>query len=60
MNIDKLKEEQKQLEQQREQLIAQLNQVVGALAWVEKSIKEESEPIVKEKIKDESELKQTA
>ncbi len=38
MNLDKIKEEKVQLEQQREQLIAQVNQITGALAYIDKML----------------------
>lgn len=40
MDFNKIKEEKKQLEQQREQLIAQLNQITGVITYMEKLILE--------------------
>ena len=61
MNIDKLKEEKKQLEQQREQTIASIQQLTGAIAMVEKLINDllKEEESDKENNK-EQELKQAA
>ena len=41
MDLNKLREEKKQLETQREQGIAQINQITGVLSYIEKLIAEE-------------------
>jgi len=40
MNLETLKKDKENLEQQLKQLEAQFNQVVGAIAWVNKQITE--------------------
>jgi len=65
MNKDRLQAEKKQLEQQREQLIAQINQITGAVAMIDKMLNELVEEVDKdsdvEEIKEEKiELKKAA